>query len=830
MFPSHKLPRPARILSVGAAGLVILVYVALLYWFDSRDFYHGHFFDHGMLVRHYVRLRLLFIFCFAWLVYAVGVMVLTVALGPQDLAKLPARERFPLGYLVGVAVWTVLLCALGLAGLYTRPLAIAITMAVMLGASPHLVACIDAAISVLLRFCRSIATLARSVASHRPICTAGDNPTAAANWWATLLFQAFVVIGIAVAATGFLLIKGLYPGGGHDYYGHYFPYYVRVIQTGSVLPNDVWYHFYLSKGDGLYFLAMLLTDPLAPQLVAAGFILCAACIVYALLRRVSPTGPIPWIGVFLYLVFFIYTPGPQQFMTRGGWGDLEKEHELTAVLLLGVIWCAIRLNDTVDGTKRPWIIGLHASIVATILTTFQLGFLVGLYLFGFMLWFAVKGQRSQAVIAFFACLTASITMAVVLAVNYDLTGLVLDQAVLLTWPFVNLVKVAQWGALFEVIALDNRMLELSTDAASWSQTILWLLPCYLRLEIWWPLVGTAGIFAACRAFNSRMTSSSPKISIRRTMGALLWFAAAVTLAAMFGGGRSQPISFYRVSSFSYAPTLCIGLTLWLFGVDRGGDKWRLSKMMAAGALIVTLVIGIAIEGQRTGESKNLRDNVEMIVHNAHALWSGRYSVADAYQNQQGWPGRMPWGGIYPGLEQAWRLLPPLTRVWSYHIYTYCMLPDCNFQGYLSFIFSPQWYTVYFGTPEAARAALHAENLNYFFFSKNMEIDDPIGHAPLFSPDNIAQYLRIRWTNGTDYLLTWPGPDTRPLDESFLSAYRDQTAKSDAYRQFNVEQWKTIATEIEAQKAAGQMLHPFPLPWCSDSARCATIPSTIQGAK
>jgi hypothetical protein len=819
MFPSQKRGCH-RILSVGAAGFFVLAYAAALYWFDSRDFYHDHFFDHGMLVRHYVRIRLFFIFCFAWLVYGVGAMVLAVVLGPQDLAKIPVRERFPLGYLVGVAVWSILLYALGLAGLYTKPLAIAITMAVMLGTSPRLAACLDASATSLARVGTLVATLVRSAAGRGPIIAVHRLPP--------LLLQAAVVIGTVAAVTGFLLIKGLYPGGGHDYYGHYFPYYVRVVQTGSILPNDVWYHFYLSKGDGLYFLAMLLTDPLAPQLVAAGFILCAACIVFALLRRLSPTGLMPWIGVLLYLLFFIYTPGPEHFMTRGGWGDLEKEHELTAVLLLGVIWCAIRLNDTADSCKRPWVIGLHASIVATILITFQLGLLVGLYLTGFMLWFAIKKQWQRAAIAFWGCVTASITMAVILALNYHLTGLVLDQAVLLTWPFVNLAKVAQWGALFEVITLDNRMLALSTSATPWAQTIVWLLPCYLRLEIWWPLVGTASIFAAYRLCRPGV-SSSPEIRIMQALGALLLFAAAVMIAALFGGGRSQPISFYRVSSFAYAPTLCIGLTLWLFGINQGDAKRRSLKMILGGALIAILLTGIVIEGKRTGELKSVKSNVDMIVHNASALWSGRYSVADAYQNQQGWPGRMPWGGIYPGLEQAWRLLPPLTRVWSFHIYTYCMLPDCNFQSYLSFIFSSQWRTVYFGTPTAARSALHTEDLNYFFFSKNMEIDDPIGHAPLFSPDNIAQYLAVRWTNGTDYLLTWPGPDTRPLDEGFLSAYRDRTIKSDTYQQFDVDQWKAIANEIAAQKASRQVLHPFPLPWCAALARCTTMPLAIQGA-
>ena len=824
MFTGRNLAYRPRIISVGVAGLVVLLYVALLYWFDSRNFYHDHFFDHGMIVRHYVRFRLLFIFCFVWLVYAVGAIAMSIIVGPSDLAKIQARERLALGYLVGVAVWTILLYALGLAGLYAKPLAIAITMAVMLGATPHLVARIDSGISVLVRVGMAAAIYVRSATSHRPMGEASHNAMLAINRWPALLLQIIVGIGIAVAVTGFLLIKGLYPGGGHDYYGHYFPYYVRVVQTGSILPNDVWYHFYLSKGDGLYFLAMLLADPLAPQLVAAGFILCAACIVYALLRRLSPTGLIPWIGVLLYLTFFIYTPGPDHFMARGGWGDLEKEHELTAVLLLGIIWCAIRLNDTEDGNKGLWIVGLHASIIATIVITFQLGFLIGLYLTGFILWFAFKGQWRQAIIVFFGCVTATITMGVILAINYHLTGLVLDQAVLLTWPFVNLAKVARWGPLFEVITLNNRMLALSTSAAPWSQTILWLLPCFLRLELWWPLVGTASLFAAYRLFEPRTVPSSLHISIMRASGALLWFAGAVTLAAIFGGGRSQPITFYRVSSFSYAPTLCLGLTLWLFGINQAGnDKGRSIKMILGGGLIVMLLTGIVIEGKRTGELKNLEDNAGMIVDNASALWSGRYSLANAYQNQQGWPGRMPWGGIYPGLEQAWRLLPPLTRVWSFHIYTYCMLPDCNFQGYLSFIFSPRWRTVYFGTPEAARTALHAENLNYFFFSKDMEIDDPIGHAPLFSPDHIAHYLAIRWTNGTDYLLTWPGPDTRHLDESFLSAYRERTAKSDTYQQFDVEQWKKIADEIAAQKTAGQMLHPFPLPWCSVSARCSAIP-------
>jgi hypothetical protein len=806
MFVTLSLERRRRALCVASGVVFVLAYLLLLYWFDSRDFYHRYFFEHWLPVRHYQWARLTFMLFFCWLIYAAGAMTMRIIAGADSCAKIPARERFPLGFLIGVAVWSMLLFLFGLAGLYGKLLAFAITILVILVSLPELIDRIEATLRAVTRGWMSRANLVGS---------ANDNASSGFRQTSRLLVRWLVWIASALAATIFVLVKGLYPGGGHDYYNHYFPYYLRVIQTGSILPNDVWYHFYLSKGDGLYFLAMLLTDPLAPQLVSAGFILCASCIIFAWLRGISSTGLLPWIGVLLYFTFFIYTPGPDEFRLEGGWGDLEKEHELTAVLLLGVIWCVAQLCKPSREGRSLWILGLHASIVATILVTLQLGLFIGLYLSGFMLWFGVKRQWRQASVLFFGCVTATITMAAILAINYDLTGLVLDQSLVLTWPVVNLAKLAKWGALFEAIALDKRILDLSAGAASWSRTIFWLVPCYLRLDVWWPLVGTASIFAVYRIVRSRPAGEATETSISPAIWALLGFGGTVALTATFGGGRSQSISFYRLASFSYAPTLCMGLLIWHFGVTETSCKRQRSiKAILAGPLIVMLLIGIVIEGKRTGKLEHIESDISNIIGNAVAFWSGRYSVADAYQNQQGWPGRTQWGGIYPGLTPVWRLLPPFTRVWSFHVWTYCMLPDCNFQGYFSFIFSSRWRTVYFSTPEAGRAALQAENLNYFFFSNKMEIADPIGHAPLFSPDNIANYLAIRWTDGSNYLLTWPGPDTRPLDDGFISAYRDLTAKSDTYWRFDVEQWKAIANQIAGQQAAGQKLQPFILPWCS----------------
>jgi hypothetical protein len=801
-----------RLISLGGAVAFVLVCALLLYWFDSRDFYYKHFFDRGVPIRHYERLRLLFIFCFAWLVYAPGAMGLLIVAGKRGLAQLPAWERYPLGFLTGVGVWSIVLYALGLASLYSKPLAIGITAAVMLGSIPHLAASIEECICALSRFRMPDKSPVSAPIRRSRISIIID------TLFRKFLFPALLLI-VIVLAMAFLLVKGLYPAGGHDYWNHYFPFYLRVVQSGSILPNDVWYHFYQSKGDVLYFLAMLLTDPLAPQLVAAGFVLCAACIVYALLRRISPNGPLPWIGVLLYFAFFIYTPGPHNFMARGGWGDLEKEHEMTAALLLGVVWCMIRLVGNSENEKRPWILGLHASIVATTVVTLQLGFLIGLYLTGYMVWFAVKRQWRKFAIAFFGGVTTAITIIVIFAINYELTGLILDQAILLTWPLVDLARLAHWGAVFEAIDQLTGMLGFAAYAASWRQTILWLIPRYLRLDIWWPLVATGGIFAVVRFI--RPQSGERPIQTYREIGAMVWFAAAVAFTAAFAGGRSQPDSFYRISSFSYAPTLCLGLALWHFGIGELDDIVRPMRRALAGGLIGILLIGITITGYRKGRLGNIEDNFRSIAQNAAAFWSGRFSIADAYKNQQGWSGRLPWGGIYPGAEKVWELLPAGTRVWSFHVWSYCMLPNCNFQGRASFIFSPQWPVVYFGTPERAQAVLRAEDLNFFFFTKEMPIEDPIVHAPLFSPDNIGKYLGVQWTDGTSYLLTWRGPNTQLVDEDFLAAYhyRAQTNRLG----FDADAWKRVADAIASQEAKGEKLHPFPLPWCRSLAWCLGTP-------
>src|SRR4029453_14770252 len=230
-----------RLISLGGAVAFVLVCALLLYWFDSRDFYYKHFFDRGVPIRHYDGLRLLFIFCFAWLVYAPGAMGLSIVAGKRGLAQLPAWERFPLGFLTGVGAWSIVLSPLGRASLYSKPLAIGITAAVMLGSIPHLAASIEEWICALSRFRMPDKSPVGAPIRRSRISIIID------TLFRKFLFPALLLI-VIVLGMAFLVVKGLYPAGGHDYWNHYFPFYLRVVQSGSILPNDFWYHFSKSKG------------------------------------------------------------------------------------------------------------------------------------------------------------------------------------------------------------------------------------------------------------------------------------------------------------------------------------------------------------------------------------------------------------------------------------------------------------------------------------------------------------------------------------------------------------------------------------------------------
>jgi hypothetical protein len=141
-----------------------------------------------------------------------------------------------------------------------------------------------------------------------------------------------------------------------------------------------------------------------------------------------------------------------------------------------------------------------------------------------------------------------------------------------------------------------------------------------------------------------------------------------------------------------------------------------------------------------------------------------------------------------------------------------MLPDCRVETFHSFTLTRHPDQVLFGTAEEAKRALQDYGLNYFLFSAEDAITDPLPLSVLFHPDHIAEHFGIRWTDGTTSLLTWKGPDTAPLDEAWVATYRTAVANSGIVASYPYADLKAIFAKLNATP------HPWSrikLPWERD---------------
>lgn len=749
------------------ALLFTALYAAILLWFARVDVYHRHFSEAGPLVFVNNICRVLFIGYLFWMVHAAGALLLRLVSG-NATQRDGGLDDLALRFFAGTGLWHVLLLALGYLALYTRPVMIAITLPVVALSYSNFRAAADA-----FRLWR------------RDLHSGAAGTTVRL---AKFVFGLFVVV---------LMIKGLYPGGGHDYFTHYFHYDRAVVERGDLWPNDVWAHYYYSKGVGLFFLSMLLTDPLAPQLVSFTFYAASLFVLILLLRRFAPDSRWIWAGLILFLGLYVYTPGPGDSRSYGGWGDFEKLHELNAALTLAIIWISARMLESRGRTMLAAMMAAGSAIAAAVIIyTTAAAYLVAV--FGLlMLWYGWKRMADRAFQCACLAMVAGISAAAVLLVNQLTVGLMSDQILGLAWKFADVEKLHDWGALPVLLTTMWGRVRMAAEGTSLIDTVK-LVVKSLRLEMFGPLLLCGLIIAAAAARRHRITVPAP------TQVLVMVVALAAAIGFAVTAGTAQSISFYRYTSFVIPLMLLCGVLLVRMGADADGPFARLARDPRTPLAVVAACFLTAFI------SYHPRRAPLDAIDDASRFAVGWYSIDKAYTTQEGWPARPPYGGIYPGARGAYGAVGPHVRIWSLHTFSYCMLPDCQMEAWPQFVTTRDWDRLMFGSPEEGRAALQAVGLNHVLFSTELFLNnDPLPLSPLFAPDNIARYLGIRWTDGTTTLLTWLGPGVTPLDEAWVARYRRAVVESPGMQSFPLEQLRAIYARLRATP------HPwrsFALPW------------------
>jgi len=591
---------------------------------------------------------------------------------------------------------------------------------------------------------------------------------------------------IAVVAAWVLLRRGLYPGGSSDYYTHYFYYYLEVLKNHGLAPNDVWYHYYYDKGDGLFFLGMLLTDPEAPALTTFACVLCGALAVATLAARMAPGSMWPAAGALVYLWFYLLTPS---FV---GEGEFQKNHEEVTALVVLTLWA---LCMECCAPPRPFRVMAAASAIAAALVTQVIGVLLGLFV-GLLCAWSILRRRWSDMWAY-GVIAAAVAVAVlaVFVLSYVQTGMASDQPLDLMLRFADVERLDRWGVIPQLIAVawieDNYKVLLAPFGWHAFQE----LAEFMRLRVLWPLLAGPAIVAAVirvtrrrsadklvPAYDGLATSFTEATIVRLAVlnGLLIVFAVTV--------GRTQYYSFFRLSTFFVPLLTLLGIAcgVWLLNLQLGPrrDPWTWTAL--------PIILFIAVLGAWQGKdhwSRRLPNETANVLR----FFAGRFSLANAYAHPSS--GGYTFGAINPEALKVARQLPYGTPIWSTNLDSYCMVPGCLIESAISFKMSGRLDEILGGEPKLAKRRLQEAGLNYFLFLKDYRLLDLLPYSRLFAPETIGRYLGVKWTDGSAFLLTWIGPDTSPIGPDFLDAYERRRAEPDALQWFKFDELAPLIAAI-----------------------------------
>ena len=721
-------------------GLAVIVFAALTFWFQHTLPYEKFFYgaSRGNLEAHNAA-RLLFLVYMIVILFGLGGPLLRWA-ERHGVSGLSGPEAFCIRVIVGSAVLRFVMLALGFANAY------------------HYVVILPLGIIGVILGWADMMELLRGIGPRVRAAWDGRNALerfSLSGLWAALFMALCVVMVRRFVSTD----------GSGDYYTHYFHYYLHVLQNGGIWPNEVWYHFFISKGVGDIFFAMILTDPLGPVVPSAAMFVLSLTVLYCILMRMTSDVIVALLAITMVAASFIFTN--DSVLGLGTWGEFAKQHVITTGLYMGCLWaCWMQLNVPKAGRKH-WAILTALAYMGLVLMRPQFFFMMSISL-GVIGIMALLKRRFDAIVPYVAVGLAGIAVAVGLhVINYAITGIAEVTPFRLFWPYADQEKLSHWISPFLGLVLE---LGSSPDMGGLSPPdfhhfrVGKLITAMFRLRtlryylamMGVPLIVVTLVLGRMLLARRRLPPVSPAF----------WEGLGVMLAIMAASGTAfmmlnQVISMYRFMIFMGFVVLSIPALVFFLVRRLAFDKPQVRAVVAIAAMCVA---GGAIHRQ-------IRDVGDSELHHQVAFTLGLSTVADDYKAFAA-----HWA---PG-KAICEHRPKDAPIYYFTVVDeHFMAPHCLFQTFFSYSMGTGWDKVMFETPEIAKAALQAQGINYFAINSNVATFDPVVYAPLLRPETLDRYFSIVWSENGAYLLTWKQKDAAPpTDKKARTAWDAQKAQSD----------------------------------------------------
>ncbi|MDP6017960.1 MAG: hypothetical protein QGI32_17820 [Candidatus Latescibacteria bacterium] len=660
-------------------------------------------------------------------VLAVSLIALCVTAGAQVLRRCVPGLRldgiepgswFVLSFFVGAALYGLLMTGIGMVGLlHLLPVAI-LTVPVLLLAPAELA-------TPLRAFWRKV--------------RADFTGLQGCHWWVRFhLAWCLLCIGVML-----LLSRGLYPGStSNDVWAHYLPYYREVLKHGSLLPNDVWYQFYISKGAGLIHMLGVLSDLFAAQLVSWSFVAVSGIIVFQLTRRFA--GDASWALLATTVFYTVYR------------GTFFKSHDCLAAFIAFLVWALIQIDDRHGAAHRAFLVSL--GVVAFCLGVYQP---VGSAFPAAFLSVAIgvvachPGLRCRLRPFATTLLPLLCGVACVLILNYAVTGLAEVVPVLRFWPLADTEKFSRVVGTSGLAYLLQVAKTPALPAFDWS----WLSGAFRYRQLW-PILPGSFLAAGFVAVLARAVRRQTWRETTRLYPAIVLFCFASSILLLSWISFSS--SLLRILIFTtFASSIVVVLLTRaaVFAFCAPVIRRWMTMLLLCG-------LGVHCIGQELWYLRSVRDidlenltsyyvggrSFEDILFEADRHFDNALKIADVLKI------RGFIGPDTPLLNLGYDQGPAYT------------CPGVGLVSAVDHTYGPDHADIVFGSPEEARSILQSRGVDFFVLNRRSPLFSSVAFSRLFEPATLDLYLSMYARRDDTYLLTWRGQNPAPIPEDFTRVF------------------------------------------------------------
>ena len=740
--------------------------IMILATFQWLDLWNSSFSEHSWHYSLYGLMRLLFMPFLAATLIGTGNAILTLLehrwgnfLGGQI-------ERAVAAFLIGTAAWYVISFPANLAGLLHYYLIAPLFVLGIWLSTPTLLECGR-------HSCRWLsdrlykATLVRLLSVSMPLAVV------LVSWTQLLIDRGLAITGLE-----------------YDSYGHYIPYYQTVVERGATGINELWYHFWISKGAALHLVATLLTDIHGSQLVSFTLLTATLCLTTLLVYRISGSATIGLCAGALFVAPFTH-----------GFPYYQKHHIVTVALIGGILWLVARGWLRGGGSAAAYSAMISMLALAAVFNAPPISAVICpfLLLTAFAGRFLGNAPSRSIWILVAPAAVAGAGIAGLLILNYVTTGLMEVTPFRFFW---NLANQSSFSTLISpyllLFAAEGTSPAIGKAAFGEALDLIWLRNLlhiqFLPHHLFFVAGGLSVVIIIGFFFDRR--AGRPFLAIFVPAATLVASAAALALIIR------QPGSIERFYLFNLLPVVLLVASAPA-ALYRHLYSWNiehvvLRRIRSAGALILVLMmVAFSIQSGATWINGHFFHETTRPFISKLRFAVGQSSFNDTLltshkpRDPARWPRREiseECLGIMEALRQpasSKSRTGAAPQVWTITFLQEAgchVLPGVRFMMEFSNRFGERWHRIVFGAPDVAERELERIGVRHVYVNlADLNVDNKTGfstaifgclaYSPLFDPAQLTSRFRIAWNRDDAYLLVLAstGQGTA-LPESFTARF------------------------------------------------------------